>query len=412
MGTFIYRIPWKSGIKAKFYIIGDPKVARTILEHPKTTKLVRWYKAIDNISDGGKTFFSQNGKRAMHVRKSTASAFSVQNVKRMSEIIETIVDTWVTERLEPLYVKPNNPFDVDREIVLIATEVIFQVGFDYKLSDPDRDFFVRSMRCALNEFGVNLNILKEISLTAWMFPGVRKARRAAKDMVQVCAQVLEAYRKNPNPDTNTLIHMLANDPEYESDDERTRDMVAIVFGGFDTTAHTIAWTLLELARTPEEQTRVRSALSKCPSKEESRKCQELKNVTREILRLHTVVALGSTRVPGSDVYLPGNKVITAGSICLIPYYLILRNDNYFDNPDSFVPSRWNNPSEESLRAFMPFSLGRRGCAGQALAHEEITIILSRLLTEYEFRVAEEGKKEYMITLKTVGTRLWVKAIKN
>jgi cytochrome P450 len=88
--------------------------------------------------------------------------------------------------------------------------------------------------------------------------------------------------------------MLANDPDYESDEEWTRDMITFMSAGFDTTAHSIAWALLELGRNPEEQHLLRSALMKnnCSSKEESRQCLELKNVTRETLRLYTPAALG------------------------------------------------------------------------------------------------------------------------
>jgi cytochrome P450 len=408
MGTFIFRTPGStSGAKHKVYVVGDPPAARTILENSKNSKSVPWYKPFDDISTGV-SFFAHNGKRAMHVRKSTAPAFSGQNVKRMSDIVETIMEKWVTERLEPLYVKPITPIDVDREMVTLTTDILFQVGFGYKLSAGVKDLFVGCMECAMQEFALKLNIWKNIKLTAWMFSGIRKGRRAANEMVKLCTKVLEAYRKNPSPDPNTLIHMLANDPNYDSDEERTRDMVMFAFGGFATSAHAIAWTLLELARNPEEHDQLRSALSNFSSKEEARQCQELKNVIKEILRLQTPSALGVVRTMEKDVRLPGNKVITAGSICITPFYLIQRNGNYFDNPDSFVPSRWNDLSEESLKAFMPFALGGRSCPGQALAYEILTIILSRLLTRYEFSVAEEGRSDNWVTFKTIGTKLWIK----
>jgi cytochrome P450 len=410
MGTFVYRAPGsKSGSNFKFYLVADPPIARTILENPKNEKYLKFYKAFEEMA-GGDTFFARNGTRATHVRKSLASAFTASNVKRMSDIVETVLEKWVAERLEPLYVKPKNPIEIDREMMLITTDLIFQVGFDYKLSTEERDLFSSCVACAMEEFFVTSNIWKKIGLTAWIFPEVRKARRAVKEQAKICTRVIETYRKNPKPDTSTLIHMLVNDQKYESDEQRTRDMLSIIFGAHDTTAHTISWTLLELARTPEEQRKVQSALSKCLSKEERRQCQELKNVTREILRLHTPAALGSIRSPAKDVILPDKKVITAGSLCVMPFYLILRNGNYFQDPDSFVPSRWNNPSEESLKAFFPFALGKRNCPGQALAHCELTIILSRLLTEYEFSVAEEGVTEYLVTLKSTGTKLWVKPI--
>lgn len=414
MNSFIYRVPvpnWGRNI-VKVYMVADPVAARTILENPKHGKSPRFYKAFDRISTG-ENFFSRNGPRAMHVRKSTASAFSSQNIKRMSDIIETIMETWVAERLEPLYVQPNHPIDIDREMVLITTDVIFQVGFEYRLSVQDRDVFVGHIELAMGEFFGTTNLLRDLKWTNWMFSGIRKARRTAKEMFKMTAKVLEAYRQNPNPDPNTLIHMLANDPDYESDEERTRDMITFIFAGFDTTAHSIAWALLELARHPEEQNQLRSALinKNCSSKEEARQCQELKNVTRETLRLYTPAALGSIRTLDTNVPLPGTKfIIPADSYCIFPFYVLLRNGNIFEDPDSFVPSRWNHPSPAALNAFMPFAVGSRNCPGQALAHEEMTIVLSRLLMGYEFTVEQQGQKEYMVTLRSIGTKLRVKAM--
>ena len=283
------------------------------------------------------------------------------------------------------------------------------------MSVHDRDVFVSHIELALGEFLGSINVLRDLKWTRWMFLGVCKARHAAKQMLQLADKVLDAYRQNPNPDPNTLIHMLANDSDYESDEDRTRDMITFIFAGFDTTAHSIAWALLELARNPEEQDLLRSALMKnnksSSSKEEARQYQELKNVTRETLRLYTPAALGSIRTLGTNVPLPGTKfILPADSHCIMPFYVLLRNGNYFEDPDSFVPSRWNDPSEASLKAFMPFSMGSRNCPAQALAHAEIMIVMARLLLGYEFTVEQESKKEYMVTLKPIGTKLRVKAI--
>jgi cytochrome P450 len=70
----------------------------------------------------------------------------------------------------------------------------------------------------------------------------------------------------------------------------------------------------------------------------------------------------------------------------------------------------NHPSEASLKAFLPFSVGSRNCPGQALAQSEMTIVLARLISEYEFTVEQQGKKEYMVSLRPIGAKLRVKAL--
>ena len=91
------------------------------------------------------------------------------------------------------------------------------------------------------------------------------------------------------------------------------------FAGYDTTAHSISWTLLELAKHPKEQEKLYQALRKyqqeCRQQEKEGKegapstsksssaselmswkyCSELKNVTREILTVTSVRRIGLLR---------------------------------------------------------------------------------------------------------------------
>jgi hypothetical protein len=65
-------------------------------------------------------------------------------------------------------------------------------------------------------------------------------------MVLSCHENLN-ITENTNPDT--LIRIIANDLDYSSDDERTRDMMFYVSAGFDMT-HDGARHCLELAKHP------------------------------------------------------------------------------------------------------------------------------------------------------------------
>ncbi len=51
--------------------------------------------------------------------------------------------------------------------------------------------------------------------------------------------------------------------------------------------------------------------------------------------------------------------------------------DYFDEPDKFIPERWNKSKEDSIHPFvsLPFGFGQRGCYGNV-----ITCILYPLLT--------------------------------
>jgi cytochrome P450 len=80
--------------------VGEPELGRQILEDPRSGKLFLAYKVFDKAASG-ETFFSQNGLRGQHVRKSTA-AFGPAAVKQMAIIVEQVIDEWVETRLDPL----------------------------------------------------------------------------------------------------------------------------------------------------------------------------------------------------------------------------------------------------------------------------------------------------------------------
>jgi cytochrome P450 len=221
--------------------------------------------------------------------------------------------------------------------------------------------------------------------------------------------MLDTYRSQDKVNVNTVIHLIANDPDYISDQERVRDLVACVTGGYDTTSQTLNWILLELARNPKEQNKLWSALRKCSSDDEARNCAVLKNAIREGMRLHPAAALGSLRETSRDIPVPdSNLIVPAKSWCFVSFFVVQRDGSVYEDPDSFLPDRWENPSEEALKAFLPFSTGRRGCQGQALANTELSVILAKLCSSYEFSVEDEGEVQWCVTLKAVGTKLRAK----
>ena len=118
----------------------------------------------------------------------------------------------------------------------------------------------------------------------------------------------------------------------------------------------IAFTLLELARNPREQTKLRESLRAMPRTSwANSEC--LKCVVKEGMRLHPVGR--SMRVAGSDTRTSRNKLVPKGALCINHFLLLFRNPDIFAAPASFLPSRWENPSREMLDAFNPFSLGKQ-----------------------------------------------------
>jgi cytochrome P450 len=74
-----------------------------------------------------------------------------------------------------------------------------------------------------------------------------------------------------------------------------------------------------------------------------------------------------------------------------PYSLHRSPDHFFPYPDDFVPDRWlpgSNFEKHDTSAYIPFSMGRANCVGQAFARKELLMVISLLLKSFELRFAD------------------------
>jgi len=85
------------------------------------------------------------------------------------------------------------------------------------------------------------------------------------------------------------------------------------------------------------------------------------------------------------------------------HYPLFHNPLYFPDSFSYRPSRWILPSspttaeEEALRiaqlAFVPFSIGSRGCIGKNMAVMEMMTTMARVIFTFDFEAEKVDGKE-------------------
>lgn len=108
----------------------------------------------------------------------------------------------------------------------------------------------------------------------------------------------------------------------------------------------------------------------------------------------------SSVAAGEQLIVDGH-VIPPGTEVAINAYSFMRNPAYYPEPFAFRPERWLAEDGETLRgsnnivrrAFVPFSIGARSCAGQAMAYLELSLTIARTMWYFDFDKApgEAGK---------------------
>ena len=237
--------------------------------------------------------------------------------------------------------------------------------------------------------------------------------REAKKVQAFTQRVLEHYRANPNKSSlnNTLIRLIADNPDFPSDRHRIGEMVTFLIAGHDTTGFTISNTLILLAQHPQITQKLRSELNQVQDPNEWSKVEYYQHVMKESTRCLPVAATGSIRITGREFeHQEGRMIIPKGANVFMPQYVPYHDDTVFPDPERFHPDRWIHATKAMNDTIIPFSAGNRNCVGQALAKAEIDALIPLLVTQFDFTVEEEGTPDYFLTLKIAGAKLKAKRI--
>uniref|UniRef100_A0A0D3HQQ8 Cytochrome P450 n=1 Tax=Oryza barthii TaxID=65489 RepID=A0A0D3HQQ8_9ORYZ len=168
----------------------------------------------------------------------------------------------------------------------------------------------------------------------------------------------------------------------------------IYFAGHETTSTTAAWCLMLLASHHEWQSRARvEFLDICQGKpldfDILRKLKTLTMVIQETLRLYPPASF-VVREALNDMKLGGID-IPKGTNIWIPITMAHRDPSVWGpSADKFDPDRFANGIAGACKPphmYMPFGVGVRTCAGQNLAMVELKVVLSLLLSKFEFKLS-------------------------
>jgi cytochrome P450 len=220
---------------------------------------------------------------------------------------------------------------------------------------------------------------------------------------------------------------IESNPDTHSEEERTefltyllsskklsiREIYANVtecmLGGIDTTSNTLCFALHLLATTPHAQERLHEEVhqvlgDRVATSEDLKNMPYLKCVVKETLRLYPVVTM-NVRVLDEDIYLHGYR-IPKKTMFVLNHYAACRNEEIFEQPNEFMPERWDREEGHKIHAFasLPFGYGIRSCVGRRIAELELYLAIARMSQKFEIHPHEGGKFDAQLrTMLTPGT---------
>ena len=188
-----------------------------------------------------------------------------------------------------------------------------------------------------------------------------------------------------DPDPDTLA------PLFAGMDGGVQEARVAIAAAYDTTWHTLAFALWELAGQPDLN-----------------RAEAAAGVVSETLRMYPAGWIGS-RVSNRDTSFDG-RPIPAGRLVLYSPYLTHRDPELWADPDRFDPERFDRPLPPW--GYVPFSAGERTCLGSGLATLILRLAVGAFAGSDLTRVTGSGEARGALTLTPVGPLLLRRTVKN
>ncbi|KAG5651862.1 hypothetical protein H0H81_007142 [Sphagnurus paluster] len=243
------------------------------------------------------------------------------------------------------------------------------------------------------------------------FVKLRESVRAIADELLERARLEKEANLSEGAADKSIIGSLARSETASSSVHLSLDEIVaqnlFILAGYETTAISLTWPLIELCRHPEKQTKLREELSQFtdtdPTYEQlTNSLPYLDALVSESLRLHPPMSK-TKRQAHADNVLPlthpvhglDSVFVARGTTVRVPISCINRSEAFW-GPDAkmFRPERWLDGSLEGMRAaevqgvrhLLTFVDGPRTCLGRAFALTEFKAVLSVLIRNFTFEL--------------------------
>ncbi|CAA2977697.1 cytokinin hydroxylase-like [Olea europaea subsp. europaea] len=339
------------------------------------------------------------GEYWVHHRRVITPAFSPANLKGMTNLMVESV-TSMLDRWTDLINSGKPEINVEKEITSTAGEIISKTSFGISYENG------REVVEKLREMQITLfksNRFVGVPFSNFMSPKqTLKARKLGKEIDALLLSIITARSKSSkrhHPQQDLLGLLLADNMVDSRAGKRaltTRELVdeckTFFFGGHETTALAVTWTLLLLAQHREWQNQLIEEIREVIGNGEidAANIAGLKKmgwVLNEVLRLYPP-APNVQRQARQDIEVD-NLVIPNGTNMWIDVVSIHHDQNLWgQSVNEFKPERFK---EDNLyggcnhkMGFLPFGFGGRMCVGRNLTNMEYKIVLTLILTRFSF----------------------------
>nr|AAK63940.1 putative cytochrome P450 [Oryza sativa Japonica Group]BCL64961.1 cytochrome P450 [Oryza sativa Japonica Group] len=185
-----------------------------------------------------------------------------------------------------------------------------------------------------------------------------------------------------------LLTLQKTQPEVYTDNMITALCSNLLGAGTETTSTTIEWAMSLLLNHPETLKKAQAEIdasvgnSRLITADDVPRITYLQCIVRETLRLYPAAPMLIPHESSADCEVGGYSV-PRGTMLLVNAYAIHRDPAAWEEPERFVPERFEGGGCDGNLS-MPFGMGRRRCPGETLALHTVGLVLGTLIQCFDW----------------------------
>ncbi|KAH0995833.1 hypothetical protein GBA52_019697 [Prunus armeniaca] len=271
-------------------------------------------------------------------------------------------------------------------------------GEDVSVDKEEAKQFRQIMSDAFS-YGGAANPADFLPILNWVGSGgyEKKVKTLAKRTDEFLQALIDEHKSKGKNGTTMIDHLLSlqeSQPEYYTNQIIKGLILVMLLAGTDTSAVTLEWAMSNLLNNPHVLKKARVELDAQLGQEnlvdepDISKLPYLQSIISETLRLCPAAPLLVPHLSSDDCTIGGFDV-PRDTMILINAWALHRDPQLWDDPESFMPERFESGGDLSHK-LIPFGLGRRACPGIGLAQRVVGLTLGSLIQCFEWeRIGKE-----------------------
>lgn len=360
----------------------------------------------------GKGLLTSKGDYWLRQRRLIQPGFHKKKLEELSAIIINDIKQF-SEELSAV-AQQNNPVYLTKWMMKLTIHVVLDSLYSSSISSKQihrldeiitaiQHYIVAQVRIPFSKIFFDLNGKS------------RQIKHFLKEIDELLYGIIEKRRNQTNTHTHQDLLAMLLKARYEDTgegmtDKQLRDeSLIILVAGHETSAIALTWAFYLLSQHPEIEQKVLTEIEQVLQGrqvcfEDLKNLSYTKQVIQEAMRLYPPAWIVDREATENNM-MQGYQV-KKGEMVNAFIYGLHRNPAYWQNPNTFLPDRFEAEKHKARHPFsyMPFGGGPRLCIGNNFAMMEMQLALAMLLPQ--FKITPLSKKppelEPLVTLRPKG----------